>query len=179
MCKPEPGPAQVAFFHEHGFVIIPGIIEGERLARAQSAWNALMEPQYAIWEAERAKGSGGFRRTEGGGFAEGTTVSRRYFDLKGLMEADEEVWVDMMDSPKFRPVISRFAGGGDEDGEPGPGNDVYHGVARVSGVGGRVIPPDTDTRYSDEPMGYLGWHRDHPPPTGYPLPGLRTIKGFV
>ena len=95
------------------------------------------------------------------------------------MDADEEVWIDMMDSPKLRPVISRFAGGGDEDGEPGSGNDVYHGVARVGGVGGRVIPPDTDTRYSEEPMGYLGWHRDIPPPASYPLPGYRTIKGFV
>jgi hypothetical protein len=76
MCKPDPGPAQVEFFHEHGFVIIPGVLEGEHLARAQAAWQKTMEPQYAVWEAEREKGSGGFRHTEGGGFAEGTTVSR-------------------------------------------------------------------------------------------------------
>ena len=67
-----------------------------------------MEPQYAAWEAERAKGSG-FSRTAGGGFAEGTSVARRYFDLKGLMDADEELWIDLMDNPKFRPCISRFA----------------------------------------------------------------------
>lgn len=156
MCKPQTPEAQIEFFHEHGFVILTGILEGDRLERAQRVWNSVMEPQYAAWEEERAKGRG-FSRTAGGGFAEGTNVARRYFDLKGLMDADEELWIDMMDSPKFRPVISRFAGGGDEDGEPGGGNEVYHGIARVGGVGGRVIPPDTDPRYSDQPMGYLAW----------------------
>ena len=76
-----------------------------------------------------------------------------------LTETDEELWIDMMDSPKFRPCISRFAGGGDDAGEPGKGNDVYHGVARVGGPGGRVLPPDTDLRYSAQPIGYLAWHR--------------------
>jgi hypothetical protein len=156
LCKPQTPEAQIEFFHEHGFVILTGILEGERLERAQRVWNSVMEPQYAAWEAERAKGRG-FSRTAGGGFAEGTTVARRYFDLKGLMDADEELWIDMMDSPTFRPVISRFAGGGDEEGEPGGGNEVYHGIARVGGVGGRVIPPDTDPRYSEQPMGYLAW----------------------
>ena len=144
-------------------MILTGVLEGDKLARAQRAWNSVMEPQWAEWEAERAKGSG-FARTAGGGFAEGTSVARRYFDLKGLMDTDEELWIDLMDSPKFRPCISRFAGGGDDEGEPGGGNDVYHGVARVSGVGGRVIPPDTDTRYSERPIGYLAWHRVRPTP---------------
>jgi ectoine hydroxylase-related dioxygenase (phytanoyl-CoA dioxygenase family) len=76
-------------------------------------------------------------------------------------------------------VFGAVQGGGDEDGEPGGGNDVYHGVARVGGVGGRVIPPDTDPRYSEAPIGYLAWHRDEPPPAAYPLPKFRNIKGFV
>lgn len=84
------------------------MLEEEQLARAQRVWSSVMEPQCAAWEAERAKGSG-FSRTAGGGFAEGTSVARRYFDLKGLMDADEELWIDLMDNPKFRPCISRFA----------------------------------------------------------------------
>jgi hypothetical protein len=96
-----------------------------------------------------------------------------------------------MDHPKITPLLTHFAGGGDIEGNPGAGNDVYHGIAQVLSYpgnkcpdlynfsvwldllyfrvvqhnwgltypeqvgpcGGRVLPPDTNTRYSPEPIG--------------------------
>ena len=167
-CAPPTPEGQIECFHKNGFVILHSVLEGANLARAQRVWMSLMEPQWSEWEARRAEH-----------MAAGRWQAVRFFDLKGLMEADEELWIDLMDSPKFRPCATRFAGGGGFEGEVGAGQEHYHGVARVSGVGGRVVPPDTDTRYSEAPLGYGGWHRDIPPPDGYPLPGPRHIKAWV
>ena len=147
-CAPSTAEAQIECFHRNGFVILRGVMAGERLARAQQVWTSLMEPQWAEWEARRAEN-----------MAAGRWQAVRFFDLQGLMEADEDLWLDLMDAPAFRPCATRFAGGGGFEGEVGPGQEHYHGVARVGGVGGRVVPPDTDTRYSVAPLGYGGWHR--------------------
>ena len=34
-------------------MILTGVLEGDKLARAQRAWNEVMEPQWAEWEAEQ------------------------------------------------------------------------------------------------------------------------------
>ena len=178
-CSPPALGDQVDFFAKQGFLVIEGVLQGAELARAQEAWMGAMVPKQVAWEAEREKGVG-FARSAGGGFASGTNVARRFFDLGSLSEVDD-CFIELMDHPAITPVMTHFAGGGDVGGNPGSGNDVYHGIAQVGGCGGRVLPPDTDRRYSPAPIGYLGWHRDVPASRTLmgPLPSYRHIKGFV
>ena len=95
---------------QHGFVIIKGVLEGEALERAQRAWNSVMEPQWAAWEAERAKGVG-FVRAAGGGFAAGTKVARRYFDLKGLFGTLAQSFPRWPSSAFTTPTAAATGGG--------------------------------------------------------------------
>jgi hypothetical protein len=178
-CSPETLEEQVKFFGTNGFLVIPDVLAGAELSYAQAAWSKVQEPKQAEWEAEREKGNG-FAHQAGGGFASGTNVARRFFDLGQLCEVDD-CFVELMDHPKITPVVTHFAGGGDIHGNPGIGNDVYHGIAQVAPCGGRVLPSDTNKRYSPEPVGYLAWHRDVPNARGShgPLPSFRYIKGFV
>ena len=153
-CCPPNLAEQVSFFHKNGFCVVEGVLEGAALAEAQAAYTAVMQPAWAEWEAERAKGVG-FAGAAGGGFASGTTVARRYFSLGNLAEVDD-CFVELMDHPKIVPLATHFAGGGDVDGNPGDGNELWHGIAQTQPCGGTVLPPDTDTRYSPRPLGYLG-----------------------
>eukprot|EP01050_Picozoa_sp_SAG11_P034140 SAG11_NODE_11926_length_731_cov_0.895570_1_plen_212_part_10 len=105
-CSPETLEGRVAFFQEHGFVVIPKVLQGEELSRAQAAWSAVMNPAWEKWEAERAKGKG-YRHAAGGGFAEGTNVARRYFDLPGPLSATDDIFVELMDHPLITPVVNR------------------------------------------------------------------------
>ena len=45
--------------------------------------------------------------------------------LEYAFPADEDLWLDLMDAPAFRPCATRFAGGGGFEGEVGPGDIIF------------------------------------------------------
>ena len=90
--------AQHAFFLEHGFVFLRDVLPPEMLPRAQAAWTAAEERAQAEWEAKMAAGADGL-----------TQQDQRFFDLPNLLSEDD-VFIDMVDSPALVPVLSRLTG---------------------------------------------------------------------
>lgn len=52
-CTPKGLAAQTKFIHEHGFVIIEDVIQGEALRQAQTAYTAAMAGPLRDWAAQR------------------------------------------------------------------------------------------------------------------------------
>ena len=97
-CSPTGVEAQHAFFLEHGFVFLRDVLPPEMLPRAQAAWTAAEERAQAEWEAKMAAGADGL-----------TQQDQRFFDLPNLLSEDD-VFIDMVDSPALVPVLSRLTG---------------------------------------------------------------------
>ena len=80
-CAPETPEEQASFFFRNGFVILRGCLEGEALARCQSAWSALESHARPAWEEARSHCSGiarhGFKDCEEGWFK----VSRKWYGM--------------------------------------------------------------------------------------------------
>ena len=135
-CAPTDVEAQHAFFLEHGFLLIHNIIQPEQVARAQAAWNVAQERAEAAWEANKV--------------ALGTALDasqQLYYDLPNLLEEDD-VFIDMIDSPALVPVMSRITG---SERALDPDSTVaaagYTGCMRVGGMGGRVVPSESGENF--------------------------------
>jgi hypothetical protein len=95
-CSPTDVDEQHAFFLKHGFILIHNILHPEKIPRAQAAWTAAQDRAEASWHARKAAGD----------MERSTTL---YFDLPNLM-AEDDVFIDMIDSPALVPVMSRITG---------------------------------------------------------------------
>ena len=190
-CTPDTLEQQFAFFLENGFCVIPRVLEGEALERARAAWlrreavarrkyeeeRALAPPLTAEerLEAERRNpqslfNSDGRPVTRADGSAVGHGAYRTFFDTDHLAEEDD-VFVELIDSPKAVPLLSMVVGnGGLQKGET---YDRNYGTVRLRGISGRVVPPEGN---SD---GYCVWHQDVPPPDRWPRPKQRYVKTFT
>ena len=94
-CAPTDVDAQHAFFLENGFLLIHNILPPDKIPRAQAAWTAAQERARDAWEARKAAGE----------MELSTTL---YYDLPNLL-AEDDVFIDMVDSPALVPVMSRSA----------------------------------------------------------------------
>ena len=147
-CSPTDADEQHAFFLEHGFVLIHGILPPEKIPRAQAVWMAAQDRAEAAWQARKAAG----------GMELSTTL---YYDLPNLM-AEDDVFIDMMDSPALVPVMSRITGTPQAlDPDSSIRAAGYTGCMRVGGMGGRIVPSGSDTD------GYTQWHLDQPLPDAF------------
>ena len=83
---------------------------------------------------------------------------------------DDDVFIDLIDSPKLTQLLSQIVGnGGLEEGEVAGGG----GTARFFLISGRVVPPGGNAH------GYVQWHKDTPRPEQWPRPSQRYVKAFT
>ena len=54
-CSPSALEDQIAFFCDKGFIVVPGLAEGDALARLQDAWMRAEAPERARWDEARAE----------------------------------------------------------------------------------------------------------------------------
>lgn len=54
-CSPSSLEDQIEFFAENGFIVIPGLAEGDELVRLQAAWMRAEAPERARWDEARAE----------------------------------------------------------------------------------------------------------------------------
>jgi hypothetical protein len=99
---------QHAFFLKHGFILLHNILPNDKLPRAQAAWNRAQDRAEAEWHAKRNSGpdSGGLDASQ-----------MLYYDLPNLL-AEDDVFLDMIDSPVLVPVLSRITGEQHSDTHP-------------------------------------------------------------
>eukprot|EP01050_Picozoa_sp_SAG11_P013797 SAG11_NODE_1639_length_4533_cov_5.684484_3_plen_412_part_00 len=161
-CAPTDVDEQHAFFLEHGFILLRDLLPAETLARAQAAWTRAQERAEAAWQVKKGGDVGGLSPSQ-----------RLYFDLPNLL-AEDDSFIDMIDSPALVPLMSRITGVPDA---LDPARSIkefgYSGCMRVDGMGGRVVPSDAGTD------GYTRWHNDQPLPDDSDLPNYRSVKVFV
>lgn len=100
-CTPKGLAAQTEFFHEHGFVIVEDVIQGEALSQAQAAYTAAMAGPLRDWEAQDQRGGG--RR-----------VAEEWFYLEPRKDMyvnvpfdylNNPVLLEILDSPQLVPVV--------------------------------------------------------------------------
>ena len=156
-CTPRGIVAQRAFFRENGFVIVDGILQGESLRAAQSAFSEAMAGPLAAWE--EAQRGGGRRETEPWFYLEPRKDMYIGIDLD---HAASPVLLEILDSPQLLPVVQSIMV--DDDDED---HFVTSGL-----LGGRVVPcyPEED--------GYCSWHRDRLPLGSWPHMKPRGIKAM-
>ena len=136
-CAPAHVAGQIDFFLQNGFCLIPGIVEGEALARTQAAWLRAEAPERSRWDAARAeklrmhgdtarpadadspiahyKGFEGSGRLLANGTApydNGVSYPASTFDIPKLITQDPEVFLELLDSPKLLPLLSQVCGAG-------------------------------------------------------------------
>lgn len=147
-CSPTDVGEQHAFFLKHGFILLHDILPKEKIPRAQAAWTAAQERAEAVWQAKKAAGpDGGLDQSQ-----------LLYYDLPNLL-AEDDVFIDMIDSPALVPILSRITGSPDAlDPQSSLRAAGYTGCMRCGAMGGRVVPTETDTD------GYTRWHLDQPLP---------------
>lgn len=92
--------------------------------------------------------------------------------MQDLLSCDD-IFIDLVDSPKLVPLLSMVAGRGGLDPGDSIGSSGYHGTMRVGGMVGRVVPSE------DNDEGYTRWHHDHPQPDDPDNPSYRNVKLFV
>lgn len=165
--------AQHAFFLENGFCVVPSVLSGDALGRAQHAWMRAQDETQREWDEQRQGGSG--RGADNLRF-ENRDVYRTFFDIPNLLEVDD-VFLDMVDSPALVPLLSRVAGNPQGlDPESSIAATRYDGTMRVGGMVGRVVPS------VDNENGYTRWHFDHKRPdelSRQQNPSFRNTKLFV
>jgi hypothetical protein len=107
-CSPMDPEEQHAFFLKHGFILLHNILPNDKLPRAQAAWNRAQDRAEAEWHAKRNSGpdSGGLDASQ-----------MLYYDLPNLL-AEDDVFLDMIDSPVLVPVLSRITGEQHSDTHP-------------------------------------------------------------
>ena len=125
-CTPKGLAAQTEFFHEHGFVVIEGVIQGEALRHAQAAYTAAMVGPLDEWEA--AQRGGGRREDEDWFYLE--PRKDMYINVP-LDYVANPVFLDILDSPQLVPVVQRVMI------EP---QDQYDCYITTGLTPGRVIP---------------------------------------
>ena len=135
---------QYEFFLQNGFLVVPRVLVGERLLRAQRAYAAAMAEPRHEWEQERARGEG-IGREGGLRWATGSDAYRTFYSGKFTdLMAEDDVFLDLVDSPKLLPVLMRVVGLGGlaEDGAAVPAVSPYNGMARSGGMTPRVVPSE-------------------------------------
>ena len=146
-CSPTDPDEQHAFFLKHGFILLHNILPQEKRPRAQAAWNRAQERAEAEWHARRISGP------NNGGLDDSQLL---YYDIPNLL-AEDDVFLDMIDSPALVPVLSRITGTPDAlDPQSSLRAAGYTGCMRVGGMGGRIVPTESDTD------GYTRWCADSP-----------------
>ena len=139
-CAPTDVEEQVAFFLQHGFCILHGVIPAEALPRAQAAWTAAQEQAEAAWEANTL----GENQNK---------ADRSFFDISNVLALDD-VFIDMIDSPAVVPLLSRVTG---NPRALSPDSTIAaaasDGCMWVGGMGGRIVPSEGNAD------GYTKWHR--------------------
>ena len=139
-CAPTDVEEQVAFFLQHGFCILHGVIPAEALPRAQAAWTAAQEQAEAAWEANAL----GENQNK---------ADRSFFDISNVLALDD-VFIDMIDSPAVVPLLSRVTGNPRAlDPESTIAAAASDGCMWVGGMGGRIVPSEGNAD------GYTKWHR--------------------
>lgn len=98
-CTPKGLAAQTEFFHEHGFVIIEDVIQGEALRQAQAAYAAAMAGPLRDWEAQR----GGGRRVDEEWFY--LEPRKDMYINVPLDYLNNPVLLHILDSPQLIPVV--------------------------------------------------------------------------
>ena len=113
-CSPPALEDQIEFFIDNGFIVVPGLCEGDELARLQAAWMRAEAPERARWDdarAEKLRLHGDlaraadadtpvahFRGNEGTGrllpngtapYDNGRSYPQSTFDLGGLLAEDD------------------------------------------------------------------------------------------
>lgn len=150
-CAPTGTDAQVAFFLEHGFCILHNVLPtAQHLDRARVAWDRVQQ------------------QVETTAAAQETLAAEGFFDLPNLLSEDD-VFLDILDSPAVVPLMSRVCGAPhalEPDSEVASAG--YTGCMRSGGMGGRVVPPNEH--------GYTRWHQDHPQPDDAANPSYRDVK---
>lgn len=87
---------QHEFFLRNGFVVVPRVLDGERLHRAQRAYTAAMVPHRLAWEQERARGEG-IGREGGLRFLSGSDAYRTFYNGKFAdLMAEDDVFLDLV-----------------------------------------------------------------------------------
>ena len=134
---------QVEAYKRNGFITIEDVLQGDELARVQTAFERAQARARVDWEEGRAKGKGVSENGEY--FASGTFHARKFFDIYplDLLEQDDAC-VEMIAHPRLYSFLSATVG-----------EDVQTATIQV-----RVLESQTMEDAGEE-GGYVGWHRDH------------------
>ena len=100
---------QVDAYKRDGFVIIEDVLQGNELARVQTACDKAQARARIDWEAGRVRGKGVSENGEY--YASGTWHARKYFDIYPLhlLEQDDAA-VEMIAHPRLFPFLSATVG---------------------------------------------------------------------
>ena len=163
--------AAAVFFLEHGFCVVPGAVSDGTLSRVRQFWMPAEQDAQELWQQRSAVSQGRYGLSWASGAPSGF---RTFFDLGLSPEPGGNHWdlasalIEVAAQPGLLLVAKLVLGGG----------------ATVGGFpGGRVVPPE-DQVPGPEPGttggdgGYTSWHRDSPPPDGWPTPHSRRVKAF-
>ena len=118
--------AQLAFFHQHGFLVLPGVFAGEQLAKLQAAWRRVQRPALPRWRAQLEVQEAEQRQplTEFYRRRPARAISRNFFDVPtpelyaglradleaGMKSPDDAVLLDLLDPPRLTDILKAILG---------------------------------------------------------------------
>ena len=180
--------AQLAFFHQHGFLVLPGVFAGEQLAKLQAAWRRVQRPALPRWRAQLEVQEAEQRQplTEFYRRRPARAISRNFFDVPtpelyaglradleaGMKSPDDAVLLDLLDPPRLTDILKAILG-----------QDLH-----MFAIQARTYPPSSSISAGgtgfgaspDELRGYIGWHRDFAGPgQGVSVNPAAVIKVFT
>ena len=173
--------AAADFFLENGFCVVPGRVAEPTLGRVRANWMAAEDAARAEWETKAAVSRGRWGLSWASGAPSGY---RTFFDLGDLTSNPSSGGGGGVAASPHWDLACALVEVAAHPGMIQTAAAVLGSGAHCGGIpSGRVVPPEDEvpgpvpgTKGGDG--GYTSWHRDSPPPDGWPTPHSRRVKAF-